>query len=225
MSFGPVREVIKRFATGASSNIRGRDTTWNTRILRAAGKLQELTYEMDWYKWNIFELCETRWRTLAKQQKRKDRKFSSVEERINTSMALDFLFTRTSWILSWDVAQFRAGRLITIRLRAVPFNIRLVQAYVPTLTNIYRCCRHSASHSGKWETTAGNVQQQQEFILQTKPAQIQQTHTDKPTQWARAAKKASKQCDRIVPINNQTSKICVSSALFNYRFRYIYTTN
>ena len=33
---------------------------------------------------------------LAKQQQRKDTRFSSVEMRINTSMALDFLFTRTS---------------------------------------------------------------------------------------------------------------------------------
>ena len=41
---------------------------------------------------------------LAKQQQRKDTRFSSVEKRINTSMALDFLFTRTSWTLSWDVA-------------------------------------------------------------------------------------------------------------------------
>ena len=34
--------------------------------------------------------------TLAKQEQRKDTWFSSVENRINTSMALDFLFTRTS---------------------------------------------------------------------------------------------------------------------------------
>ena len=42
----------RRYATGASSKIRGRDNitigTWNTRTLRAAGKLQELTHEMRW---------------------------------------------------------------------------------------------------------------------------------------------------------------------------------
>ena len=48
-------------------------------------------------------------RTLAKQQQRKDTRFSSVEKRINMSMALDFLFTRTSWTLSWDVAQSPEG--------------------------------------------------------------------------------------------------------------------
>ena len=52
---------VKR-ATGASSKIRGRDNTtigtWNTRTLRAAGKLQELTHEMGRYRWNILGLCD-----------------------------------------------------------------------------------------------------------------------------------------------------------------------
>ena len=51
-----------KYATGASSKIRGRDNitigTWNTRTLRAAGKLQELTHEMDRYKWYILGFCE-----------------------------------------------------------------------------------------------------------------------------------------------------------------------
>ena len=89
-----------KYATGAPSKIRGRDNitigTWNTRILRASGKLQELTHEMDRYRWNILGLCEMRWKNLAKQQQRKDTRFSSVEERINTSKALDFSFARTS---------------------------------------------------------------------------------------------------------------------------------
>ena len=54
-----------KYATGASSKIRGRDNitvgTWNTRTLRAARKLQELTQEMDRYRWNILGLCEMRW--------------------------------------------------------------------------------------------------------------------------------------------------------------------
>ena len=39
-----------------SSKMRGKDNitigTWNTRTLRAAGKLQELPHEMDRYTWN-----------------------------------------------------------------------------------------------------------------------------------------------------------------------------
>ena len=49
-----------KYVTGASSKIRGRNNiaigTWNTRTLRAAGKLQELTHEMDRYRWNILGL-------------------------------------------------------------------------------------------------------------------------------------------------------------------------
>ena len=47
-------------ASDASFTIRGRDNitigTWNTRTLRARGKLQELTHEMDRYRWNILGL-------------------------------------------------------------------------------------------------------------------------------------------------------------------------
>ena len=64
---GGVKCVIG--ATGASSKIRGRDNitigTWNTRTLRAAGKLQELTHEMDRYRWNILGLCEMRWKNFG----------------------------------------------------------------------------------------------------------------------------------------------------------------
>ena len=58
-----------KYATGASSKIRGRDNftigTWNTRTLRVAGKLQELTHEMDRYRWNILGLCEMRWKNFS----------------------------------------------------------------------------------------------------------------------------------------------------------------
>ena len=48
-----------RHATGVSSKIDGRYNTigtWNTRTLRAAGKLEEVTHEMDRYIWNILGL-------------------------------------------------------------------------------------------------------------------------------------------------------------------------
>ena len=55
-------------ATGASSKIRGDNITigtWNTRTLRPAWKLQELTHEMDRYRWNILGLCEMRWKNIG----------------------------------------------------------------------------------------------------------------------------------------------------------------
>ena len=100
-----------KYVTGAPSKIRGRDITigtWNTRTLRAAGKLQELTHEMDRYRWNILGFREMRWKNFGKKL-RKDKRFSSMEKRINMSMALDFLLTKTLRTLSWDAAQSPAG--------------------------------------------------------------------------------------------------------------------
>ena len=59
-----------KHATGASLKICGRDSitvgTWNTRTLRAVGKLQELTHEMDRYRWNILGICEMKWKNFGK---------------------------------------------------------------------------------------------------------------------------------------------------------------
>ena len=90
-----------KHATGASSKIRGRHNitigTWNTSTLTAARKLQKLTYEMDRYRWNILGLCEMRWKNIGETTTEEGHKvFSSEKKRINKSMALDFLFTRTS---------------------------------------------------------------------------------------------------------------------------------
>ena len=48
------QDGVVKYAIGVSSRTHGRDNiaigAWNTRALRAAGKLQELTYEMDRYR-------------------------------------------------------------------------------------------------------------------------------------------------------------------------------
>ena len=66
---------------GTSSKIRGRDDTtigtWNTRALKGAGKLQELTHEMDRYTWNILGLCEMRWLS------RRGRRTGKISERLD----------------------------------------------------------------------------------------------------------------------------------------------
>ena len=63
-------------------------------------------------------------------------------------------------------------------------------------------------------------------ILFCRPNQHEHNgHTQPDIQRVWAAKKASKQNNRIVPLNNQISKTCVSLALFNYRFLYSYTIN
>ena len=103
-----------KHATGVLSKIRGGDNitigAWNTRTLRAAGKLQELTHEIDRYGWNIPGLCEMRRKNFSDTTPEVEHKvFLSVENWIKMSMVLDFLFTRTSRTLSWDVTQSPAG--------------------------------------------------------------------------------------------------------------------
>ena len=60
---------------------------------------QELTQKWTRYRWNILGLCEMRWKNFGETTTEEGQsRFSpsSVEKRINTSMALDYLFTRTS---------------------------------------------------------------------------------------------------------------------------------
>ena len=67
-----------KHATGASSKILLHDNstigTWNTRALRAAGKLQELTQKMDRYRRNNLGLCEMRWKNFVPAKKKKPQK-------------------------------------------------------------------------------------------------------------------------------------------------------
>ena len=56
---------------------------WNTRTLRAAGKLQELTHEIDKYRWNILGLCEMRWENFGETTTEEGHKvfFSGKEDK------------------------------------------------------------------------------------------------------------------------------------------------
>ena len=50
---------------------------------------------MDRYRWNILGLCEMRWKNFGETTTEEGHKVFLVEKRINSSMVLDFLFTRT----------------------------------------------------------------------------------------------------------------------------------
>ena len=119
-----------KYATGASSKIRGRDNitlgTWKTRILKAAGKLQELTHEMDGYRRNILGLCEMRWKNFGETTTEEGHKvfFSGKEDKQEHGVG---------FLVHKDIMNTVMGchpvfsRLITIHLRAVPFSITVVQ--------------------------------------------------------------------------------------------------
>ena len=95
--------------------------------LRAAGKLQELTHEMDRYRWNILGLCEMRWKNFGETATEEGHKvfFSGKEDKHEHGVR---------FLIHKDVVNTVIGcrpvssRLIIIHLRAVPFNITIVQA-------------------------------------------------------------------------------------------------
>ena len=124
-----------KYATGASSKIRGRDITKdtrNTRTLRARGKLQELTHEMDRYRWKILGLCEMRWKNLGKTTTEEGHKvfffFSGKEDKHEHGVGF---LVHKDIINSVMECRPVSSRLITIRLRTVPFNITIVYKCTP----------------------------------------------------------------------------------------------
>ena len=54
--------------------------TWDTRTLRAAGKLQELTHGMDRYRWNILGLFEMKWKYFGETTEEGHKVFFSGKE-------------------------------------------------------------------------------------------------------------------------------------------------
>ena len=68
----------EKYATDAQ-RVRARNNitigTWNVRTLRTAGKLKELTHEMDRYRWAVLGLCEVRWKGFGEIITQEDHKF------------------------------------------------------------------------------------------------------------------------------------------------------
>ena len=91
----------------------------------------ELAHEMDRYRWNILGLCEMRWKNFGETTTEEGHTvfFSGKEDKHDYGVG---------FLVHKDIVNTVMGcrsvssRLITIRLRAVPFNITIVQAYAPT---------------------------------------------------------------------------------------------
>ena len=101
------------------------------RTLRPPGKLEELTHEMRRCRWSVLGLCEVRWRNFGETTTQDGHKlyFNGKEDRHENGVG---------FLVHKDTVNIVMGcqpisiRLITIRLSATPFNITVVQAYVPT---------------------------------------------------------------------------------------------
>ena len=105
--------------------------TWNVRTLRPPGNLVELTHEMRRYRLNVLGLCEERWKNFGETTTQDGYKlyFSGKEDRHETGVG--FLVQKDTVNTVMGCQPVSSG-IITIRLRATPFNITVVQAYAPT---------------------------------------------------------------------------------------------
>ena len=72
-----------------------------------------------------------RWKTLVRCQQVMDTRFISVEKRTDMSMGLDF-FVHKDVVDAVLGCRPVSSRLISIRLRAAPFHITIIQFYPPT---------------------------------------------------------------------------------------------
>ena len=97
-----------------------------------AGKLEELSYEMNRYHWNILGLCEVQRKNFGETSTEESHKlyFSGKEDKHNQGIG---------FLVHKDIVNTVMGcppissRLITIRLRASPFNITIILVYPPRL--------------------------------------------------------------------------------------------
>ena len=99
------------------------------RTLKDVGKLEELQHEMKRYDWNI--LVSHDCSRLERKARRKVTDYSGVSKTTYMSKVLGSLSTRTPVNCVIDCCPI-SNRLITIRLRAKPLNITIIQAYAPT---------------------------------------------------------------------------------------------
>ena len=125
------RGVGDKYATGVSKikKIRGRENisvgTWNVQTLRPAGKLKQLTHAMSRCHWNIVGLCEMRWKKFGKMSTDGGHKVYCSGEEDRQEYKVGFLVHKDVMDAVLGCRQV-SSRLISICLRAAPFNITII---------------------------------------------------------------------------------------------------
>ena len=137
--------VCDKWATGANQppaqpptpthKIRGLDrisiATWNVRTLAQTGKVHELINALKDYTWNIVGLCEVRWLNHGEHRTDDGHTLYYSGESNKHANGVGFLVNKSTSNTVLGCHPI-SSRLISIRLRATPFNITIVQAYAPT---------------------------------------------------------------------------------------------
>ena len=136
-SIGASQDGGGKYATGTQEpgiKLQAEKTiigTWNTRTLYACGKLQELTHELERYKWDILGLAEVRWVGFGETTTEKGHKlwFSGDDSKHQHGVGFLVNKKRISSVISCTPV---SSRLISIRIAAKPQNMTIIQVYAPT---------------------------------------------------------------------------------------------
>ena len=120
--------VVHKKIRARSNTIIG---TWNVRTLKDTGKLEELENELTRYNWNILGLCESRLLKAGEKSTQEGHRlyWSGLED--THEQGVGFIVHKNAVNCVMNCCPISI-RLITIRLRASPFNITTIQAYAPT---------------------------------------------------------------------------------------------
>ena len=86
---------------------------------------------MDRYRWNLLGLCELRWKNFGKTTTEEGHKLYYSGEENKHEYDVGFLVHKDT-MKSVMGCRPISSRLISIRLRADPFNITIIQVYSPT---------------------------------------------------------------------------------------------
>jgi len=105
--------------------------TWNVRTLNQCGKLKELTYELERYRWDIIGLSEVRWLNFGELTTDDGHKiwWSGEEKTHNNGVAFIVRKETVNSIISCTPV---SSRVIVIRVSARPHNMTVINAYAPT---------------------------------------------------------------------------------------------
>ena len=156
------------YAAGGTSinKMPGRENiiigTWNVRTLGPEGKLQELIWELNRYTWHIVGLCEVRWKKSGGHLSDDGHILYYSGEVDTRTNGVGFLLHKNikNSVLEWSSI---SSRLISVRLRAAPFNITVVQVYAPTST---RSDQEIEAFYTQLQTTINSVENSDILIIQ-----------------------------------------------------------
>ena len=123
------------FISSPDPLLRGREdiaiATWNVRTVSSAGKVQELLHEMDRYKWTILGLCKMRWKKSGEIPTDGSHRVYFGGKEDKHEQGVGFLVHKDT-VQSVIGCRPISSRLMTVRLRASPFNITIIQVYAST---------------------------------------------------------------------------------------------